>query len=127
TGLSPTSGCGICLIAWACGRFAAVIAAFGLLMLELSAYFALVQIWSAILAASILGVVNFAIAAILLVVAARPPTGRELELANEIHGASVDALQLEASTLQSQLSGMINRPLNGTLPFPLVTLRTTIA
>ena len=28
--------------------FAALIAAFGLLMLELSAYFALVQIWSAI-------------------------------------------------------------------------------
>jgi hypothetical protein len=31
--------------------FAALIAAFGLLMLELSAYFALVQIWSAIAAA----------------------------------------------------------------------------
>ena len=35
--------------------FAALIAAFGLLMLELAAYFALVQIWSAISAASILG------------------------------------------------------------------------
>ena len=33
--------------------FAALIAAFGLLMLELSAYFALVQIWSAISAAAI--------------------------------------------------------------------------
>ena len=76
--------------------FAALIAAFGLLMLELSAYFALVQIWSAISAAAILGAVNFAIAAILFVVAARPPSGRELELANEIHGSSVDALQLEA-------------------------------
>ena len=32
--------------------FAALIAAFGLLMLELSAYFALVQIWSAISAAA---------------------------------------------------------------------------
>ena len=32
--------------------FAALIAAFGLLMLELSAYFALVQIWSAIWAAA---------------------------------------------------------------------------
>ena len=39
--------------------FAALIAAFGLLMLELSAYFALVQIWSAIIAAAILGGVNF--------------------------------------------------------------------
>ena len=66
--------------------FAALIAAFGLLMLELSAYFALVQIWSAISAAAILGVVNFVIAAILFVIAGRPPAGRELELANEIHG-----------------------------------------
>ena len=40
--------------------FAALIAAFGLLMLELAAYFALVQIWSAISAAAILGAVNFA-------------------------------------------------------------------
>ena len=49
--------------------FAALIAAFGLLMLELSAYFALVQIWSAISAAAILGVVNFVIAAILFAIA----------------------------------------------------------
>ena len=59
--------------------FAALIAAFGLLMLELSAYFALVQIWSAIAAAAILGVVNFAIAAVLFVIrrqAARGPRTR---------------------------------------------------
>src|SRR6202022_4537921 len=61
--------------------FAALIAAFGLLMLELSAYFALVQIWSAISAAAILGSVNFAIAAILFVMAAKPPSGHGLELA----------------------------------------------
>src|SRR5579864_3996198 len=70
--------------------FAALIAAFGLLMLELAAYFALVQIWSAILAAAILGVVNFAIAAILFAIAGRPPSGRELELASEIHDGSVE-------------------------------------
>lgn len=39
--------------------FAALIAAFGLLMLELSAYFALVQIWSAIAAAAVLGAIKF--------------------------------------------------------------------
>jgi membrane protein implicated in regulation of membrane protease activity len=105
--------------------FAALIAAFGLLMLELSAYFALVQIWSAISAAAILGAVNFAIAAILFVVAARPPSGRELELANEIHGSSVDALQLEARAL-SQVSGAIHHPLNGVLPLLIVPLITII-
>ncbi len=106
--------------------FAALIAAFGLLMLEFAAYFALVQIWSAILAAATLAAVNFAIAAILLAIAARPPRGRELELANEIHGSAVDALQLEARALQSQVSGAIHHPLNGVLPLLLVPLITII-
>jgi hypothetical protein len=106
--------------------FAALIAAFGLLMLELSAYFALVQIWSAISAAAILGAVNFTIAAMLFAVASRPPSGRELELANEIHGTSVDALQLEVRALQSELSGMIHHPLNGVLPLLIVPLITII-
>ena len=106
--------------------FAALIAAFGLLMLELSAYFALVQIWSAISAAAILGAVNFAIAAILFLIAGRPPSGRELELANEIHGSAVDALQLEARALQSQVSGAIHNPLNSILPMLIVPLITII-
>ena len=105
--------------------FAALIAAFGLLMLELSAYFALVQMWSAILAAAILGAINFAIAAILLALAARRPSGRDLELATELHGSSVEALELEARALQSQLTGVIRHPLSGILPTllpPLITI-----
>src|ERR1700687_1744967 len=100
--------------------FAALIAAFGLLMLELSAYFALVQIWSAVSAAALLRVLNFVIAAVLSAMAARPPPGRELELATEIHGSSVEALQLEARALQSELSGIINHPLNGILALCIV-------
>ena len=106
--------------------FAALIAAFGLLMLELSAYFALVQIWSAMSAAAILGAVNFVIAGIVFMIAARPPSGRELELATEIHGSSVDALQLEARALQSQVSGAFHHPLNGILPLLIVPLITII-
>ena len=106
--------------------FAALIAAFGLLMLELAAYFALIQVWSAISAAAILGAFNFLIAAILFFIAARPPAGRELELANEIHGSSVDALQLEARALQAELSGAIHHPLSGILPLLIVPLITII-
>jgi hypothetical protein len=105
--------------------FAALIAAFGLLMLELAAYFALVQTWSAISAAAILGVVNFAIAAILFAIAARPQRSRELDLAGEIHGSAVDALQLEARALQSHFSATLHHPLNGILPLliaPLITI-----
>ncbi|MDP3692652.1 phage holin family protein [Bradyrhizobium sp.] len=106
--------------------FAALIAAFGLLMLELAAYFALVQIWSAILAAAILGIVNFAIAGTLLLIAGRSPSGRELELANEIHGSALEALQIEARALQSQFAGMVHHPLNSVLPSLLVPLITII-
>lgn len=106
--------------------FAALIAAFGLLMLELSAYFALVQIWSAISAAAILGVANFVIAAVLFVVGGRPPSSRELELATEIHGSSLEALQNEARALQSQFTGMVHHPLNSALPMVLVPLITII-
>ncbi|MGY4622759.1 phage holin family protein [Bradyrhizobium sp. USDA 4486] len=104
--------------------FAALIAAFGLLVLELSAYFALVQIWSAIVAAAILGAVNFLIAGVLLVIAGRPPSGRDIELANEIHGASIEALQLEARALQAQLSGAVHHPLSTIVPVlvPLITI-----
>jgi hypothetical protein len=106
--------------------FAALIAAFGLLMLEISAYFALIQIWSAVSAAAALGAVNFAIAAILFAIAARPPTGRELELANEVHGLSVDALEIETRALQLELAGLIHHPLNGLLPLvvPLIAVVT---
>jgi hypothetical protein len=106
--------------------FGALIASFGLLMLELAAYFALVQIWTAVSAAAILGIVNFVIAAILFAIAARPTAGRELEFASEVHGAAVDALQNEARALQSQASGMIHHPLNGVLPLLLVPLITMI-
>ena len=85
--------------------FAALIAAFGLLMLELSAYFALVQIWSAVSAAAILGATNFMIAAVLFLLGGRPPAGRELELATEIHGSAIEALQGESRALQSQFTG----------------------
>jgi hypothetical protein len=68
-----------------------------------------------------------AIAAMLFLIAARPPAGRELELAGEIHNSAVDALQIEARALQSQVSGMVHHPLNGVLPLLLVPLITIIA
>lgn len=112
------------LVGFGLRAFAALIAAFGLLMLELSAYFALVQIWSAIAAAAILGAVNFTIAGILFIFAGRPPSGRDIELANEIHGASIEALQLEARALQAQVSGAVHHPLSTIVPvlLPLIAM-----
>jgi hypothetical protein len=103
--------------------FAALIAAFGLLMFELAAYFALVQVMSAIVAAAILGAVNFAIALILLLIASRRSLGQELTLANEIHDSAIDALQGEARATQSQVNRLLHHPLEGVLPLlvPLIT------
>ena len=59
-------------------------------------------------------------------IAGRPPSGRELELANEIHSSTVDALQIEARAVQSQFFGMVQHPLNSALPMLLVPLVTII-
>lgn len=103
--------------------FAALISAFGLLMFELAAYFALVNVVSAIVAAAILGAVNLAIALILVVIASRRSLGQELTLANEIHDSAVEALQVEAQAVQTQVNRLLHHPLEGALPLivPLIT------
>jgi len=103
--------------------FAALIAAFALLMFELAAYFALVQQLSAISAALILGAVNLAIALILAFIASRRSLGQELTLANQIHDSAIDALQVEAQAAHSQVNRLLQHPLEGVLPLiiPLIT------
>jgi type VI protein secretion system component VasK len=103
--------------------FAALISAFGLLMFELATYFALINVMSAIAAAAILGGINLVIALILVVAAARRSLGgQELTLANDIHDTAIDALQLEAQALQSQVNRLLHHPLEGVLPLivPLI-------
>jgi hypothetical protein len=103
--------------------FAALISAFGLLMFEMAAYFALVNVVSAVVAAAILGAVNLVIALILVVLASRRSLGQELTLANEIHDTAIEALQLEAQAVQAQINRLLHHPLEGVLPLivPLVT------
>lgn len=103
--------------------FAALIAAFGLLMFELAAYFALVQVQSAIVAAAILGAVNLVIALVLVFIASRRSLGQELTLANQIHDSAIDALQVEAQAAHSQVNRLLHHPLEGVLPLlvPLIT------
>jgi hypothetical protein len=103
--------------------FAALIAAFGLLMFELAAYFALVGVVSAITAAAILGAVNLAISLVLVLIASRRSHGQELGLANEIHDSAMEALQLEAKSVQVEVNQLLHHPLQGALPLivPLIT------
>lgn len=102
--------------------FAALFAAFGLLMLELAAYFALVQMWSAIVSAAVLGLFNFVVAALIVAIAVRKPSGHELELAGEVHASAIDALQIEAQALHGEIRGAFHNPLDSVLPSLVIPL-----
>ena len=106
---------------------AAVLALIGLLMFEVAAFYALRDYWSTIVAALILGVVNLLLAGILLLVADRKKPGRELDLANEIHKNTMDALQADARLLQADVASFgqaLKHPVDSVLPLivPLATI-----
>jgi hypothetical protein len=90
------------LVGFASGIFAALFAAFGVLMLELAAYFALVQYWTAIAAAVLLGVVNFVFCGAILLIASRKAKDRgEFETAVALHNSAVEALQAQARSFDA--------------------------
>lgn len=101
---------------------AAVVAGFGLLLFELAAYFALVQVWSAIASAAALGLFNFVIAAGLSLLAARKSAGSELNLAMEVHESAIEGLQFEARALQGSASGVLQHSLHGAFSGIIVPL-----
>jgi len=84
---------------------AGMFAAFGLLMLEFAAYFALVQITTAIIAAAALGIFNFLLAgAILLVTGRAAGGGREYDMAMALHNSAVETLQLQVRSFDTSRS-----------------------
>ena len=97
---------------------AALIGAFGLLMLEFAAYLTLVQTSSAIVAALVLAAVNFAIALIIILIAERRKSGREMQLALDLHKSAMAALQSDAALLQANFTSVrsaITHPLDSAL------------
>src|SRR6185437_8407628 len=63
---------------------AALVLAFALLSFEVASYFVLVQVWSASVAAAVLGLCNLVLAFLLMLAASRRPGRRELALAKEV-------------------------------------------
>lgn len=116
--------------------FAALIAAFGLLMLNVTAFFALEQYWGRVWAAAAVSGADLLVALILVLIAARARPGRELDLALEVRRSALDALEAEARVVQQELSGMrdeigkirttvtqfINNPLDAALSSLVVPL-----
>jgi len=89
---------------------AALFAACGLLLFELGGYFMLAQVWSAVASAALLGGINLALAAGLLLLALKRSAPRELALALEIENSAIAALQAEARTIQAQGFSTLNHP-----------------
>lgn len=108
---------------------AGLLAVIGLLMFEVAGFYALREYWNTIVAALILGAVNFAIAGILVLIANSRKPGRELELANEIHDSTMQALQTDARLLQADIAAFgqaLRHPLDSALPSLIIPLATML-
>ncbi|WP_213770514.1 phage holin family protein [Bradyrhizobium sp. dw_78] len=103
---------------------AALIASFGLLLFELAAYFALVQVWNAIWSAAALGLINILIAGLLALFALRRPVGHELALATEVHHQAIAALEAEIKNQESGAASLASALASTAIPLllPLIPL-----
>jgi hypothetical protein len=109
--------------------FAALIAAFGLLMFGLAAYFALERIVGPVWAAASVGLANCVIALVLLFLASRIKPGRDLELAREVHRTAMEALIADGRALEIEIESFkqaFRHPLDTVLPGLIVPLATML-
>jgi hypothetical protein len=109
--------------------FAALIATFGLAMLNLAAFLSLESHWGAIWAAlaAALGDLVLAVVVVGIALAIRP--GPELNAALELRQAAIDGIEAEVGPLQERfawLSRIAHDPLDAALPAILVPLITAI-
>ena len=105
---------------------AALIAACALLLFELAAYFALVQRWDAIWSAVALGGFDLILACLIVLVALRRPSTRELALADEIHQQALASFEadLDAAGAASIRTAIESALIPALLPLiPLVVER----
>jgi hypothetical protein len=104
---------------------AALAMTFALLSFEIAAYFALVQVWSAIASAAILGLCNLVFAGLLMLLALRRPAGRELTLAKEVHQDALTAFTAEIQQAETAAPASMRTALESAaipLLLPLIPL-----
>jgi hypothetical protein len=109
--------------------FAALIAAFGLLMLGVAGYFALERILGPVWAAASVGLANCVIALVLVLIASRITPGRDLELAREVHRTAIEALITDGRALESEVASFketFRHPLDSVLPGLIIPLATML-
>jgi hypothetical protein len=83
---------------------AGLIAVFGLLMLNVSAFFAIEQYFGRVWSAASVALFDFIVAGIIVAIATRYPKSRELNLALEVRQEAIQSFELDARLLQVQFS-----------------------
>jgi hypothetical protein len=104
---------------------AALMTGFSLLLIELAAYFALVQAWSAIASAAVLSLCNLVIAALLIPLAQHRSASLELALANEVHQEALAAFAAEIQQVEAEAPASLRAAIESTaipLLLPLIPL-----
>jgi hypothetical protein len=104
--------------------FAALIAAFGLLMLSVAGFFALQPWWGSAWAAAAVGVFDIVLAAILVLVAGRLKPGRELDLATEVRNNAIETLLGDMRGVEAEVSSFfraVRHPIDSSLIASLAT------
>ena len=91
---------------------AVLISVCAVFLFELAAYFALIQRWDAIWSALALGLVNLALAGLVVWFAVRRPPTRELALATEMHQQAIEAFE---SDLDSHGSASIRNAIESAI------------
>lgn len=84
--------------------FAGLIAVFGLLMLDVSAFFAIERYLGDVWSAAAVSVFDFIVAGGLVAMAALRPTSRELALALEVRQEAIQSFESDARLIQSQFA-----------------------
>lgn len=99
---------------------------FGLLMLDVAAFFALAGQYGQVQAALIIGVANLVVAGVIFFVSTRINPGRELALAKEIQDMALAVVMQDAKDVQSTLSAVVHHPLDAALTATLGHLTTIL-
>ncbi len=106
--------------------FAAIVGAFGLLMLGIAAFFAIEQAWGSIIAALVVGFANLLLSLCLVLVARRLQPNHDIDLALELHKSAIDAIAADAHALEQSFKQTVQHPLDALLPSLLVPLVSSL-
>lgn len=108
--------------------FAGLVGAFGLAMLNVAVYLALAPLWGDVTAMVAVAVGDFAIAAILVLLARSGAKEPEIALASELRDQAVEAIELDARIAVDEVAGFVRRPVQmaGSASAALISIVTAI-